>query len=196
VTFSGFCYTLSMKSSWRLALVCLFFAACSTTPKETPPPAEFPAATPKIDYAELQNRLGVELPMGGTGFREKSFDACDLGPALVDLVEPLKDCHHAYFILVQFQLSCRQNEESTGILTESDLTPVSNQNLKWKIDHATGETQTDFQGQGAIRAISGRSLRKGMLRLSTGVDFLNMRVEQATAIVTPASWCKMPVDKD
>jgi hypothetical protein len=178
-----------MKISIRFAaFACLFFAACSTTPKESAP-VEMPVAAPQIDYELLQTRLGIELT--GTGFREKSFDACDLGSALDTLKVPLPDCHHVYFALVQFQLSCRENEESTAVLTESDLTPVRNQNLKWKIEKSSGETQTDFQGQGIIRTLSAKPLRKGMMRLSTGVDFLNMRVEEATAIVTPASWCGM-----
>ncbi len=143
-----------------------------------------------INYIELQNRLGIELSVDSTGFREQSFDACDLGESLKELKHPLSDCHKAYFVLVQFQLSCRQDEESPNVLSESDLTPVRDRALKWEVAKLKGHARTDFQGRGVIRAISSRPTRKTFMRLSTGDDFLNMRVEQATAIVTPPSWCK------
>ena len=179
-----------MKYVTAVSLFLLLFAACSTPPQKVEPPfVEYTRPKQTLNLIELQNRVGIQMGIGETGFREKSFDACELGTALNELKVPLTDCHHAYFVLVQFQLSCRQAEESSEVLTDADLTPVRNQALKWQIGKLSGDTQSDFQGQGVIRAISSGPIRKSYLRISTGVDFLNMRVDQVTAIVTPPSWC-------
>ncbi|MBC7398094.1 MAG: hypothetical protein H7333_11680 [Bdellovibrionales bacterium] len=175
-----------MKYFYALIISSFLFSACSTPP--VAPPIE-PTASPSLNYLELQNRLGVELAPEVTGYREKAFDACDLGSALGELKHPLNDCHHAYFILVQFQLSCRADEDTPNVLNEADLTPVQDQKLRWEIGKLSGDTLTDFQGRAVVRAIAGKSTRKNFLRISTGKDFLSMRVEQATAIVTPPSWC-------
>jgi hypothetical protein len=184
------CYLKVMKITSLLIGFSIFLAACSTS--RVAPIPEVPVVAPRatLNLRELQNRLGIELGPEGTGFREKSFDACDLGDALNDLRNPVKDCRQVYFALVQFQLSCRQSEQPTEALTDADLTPVKNQKLKWQLGKEAGETETDFQGRGVIRVLSGVPIKKSFLRLSTGVDFLNMRVEQVTAIVTPPSWCK------
>lgn len=125
-----------------------------------------------------------------TGIREKTFDACDLGPALNDLGEPLKDCHKAYFALIQFSLACRPTEQPTGALEASDLTPVRNQHITWKVDEKiTGELETNFDGRGAIRVISPKTQKRSFVRISTGVDFLYVRANEATDIVVTPSWC-------
>src|SRR5688572_6097265 len=78
--------------------------SCSSAPKA---PEEVPAGPPAINYDEIQNRLGLDIAPGQTGFQEKRFDACGLGEALNHLKEPPADCRQAYFTLIKFQLSCR-----------------------------------------------------------------------------------------
>lgn len=165
-----------------------FFAGCAS--QKVAEPFE-PVVKPTIDYIDVQARLGIEIPYGETGFREQAFDACDLGVALNTLKEPLRDCHSAFYVLVQVQLSCRGTEESLSVLTESDLRALSDRKLQWKIAKLSGDFKTNERGVGVIRAISGRSISKEFLRLSTGTDFLMMRVKQATAIVTPPAWCNL-----
>ncbi len=169
-------------------VIILFLNACATSP--TPKhEVENIQRIPQLDYLEIQNRVGIDLAPGQTGYREKTFDACDLGPALHELSEPLSNCHHAYFTLIQFQLSCRTSDEPDTILTEGDLRPLQDKKLKWTLGKTIGQIQTDFQGNGVIRAISGSSKRKSYLRISTGKDFLMMHAGQASAIVTPPAWC-------
>lgn len=177
------------KPIFKLLSASLLLAACSTVPKPAPPPVE-QAPRPTLNYLDVQNKLSVELSPQETGFREKRFDACDLGPALEDLNPKLADCHQAYFVLAQIQLSCRQNEDTSNVISTQDLTAVRNQSLRWEIAKLKGQIQTDAEGRGVIRAISGKTNKKSFLRLSNGSDFLQMRVEQATEIVTPPSWCE------
>jgi hypothetical protein len=167
----------------------LGLAACASTSKREASPFTQVPSLPRIDYLAIQNRLGLDMSPAETGFKEQKFDACDLGPALSELNEPILNCHHAYFAVIQFQLSCRASDQPSSILSESDLSPVSNQAIQWKVGKISGDTQTDYRGQGTIRAISGNSMKNNFLRISTGTDFLMMRAGQAAAIVTPPAWC-------
>jgi hypothetical protein len=180
-----------MKCIQFLLVPLLVFSACSTpVPSKHAPMSLDETPRQSLSLQELQNRLGIQMGLGETGYREMSFNACDLGRALSDLKPPLKDCHRAYFVLVQFQLACRQSDQPNDVLGADDLTPLRNKNLKWKVGNTSGETQTDFQGQAVIRSISSETTQNAFLRISTGVDFLNMRVKQATSIATPPSWCQ------
>lgn len=163
-------------------------AACSSAPKVATPP-EAPAR-PSIDYDDLQNRLGLDLAPGETGFREKKFDACSLGDALSTLQEPLTDCHQAHFALIQYQLSCRADQQPDAVLTEADLTPVSNRRLKWTMNRLTGPSTTNHRGEGIIRVISRASVKRAHLKISNGTDFIMVRANEVTAIVTPPEWCR------
>lgn len=169
-------------------------ASCSTAPAPKPEAPSAPAA-PRIDYVEVQNRLGLDLAPGQTGFREKKFDACSLGAALEALPVPLADCHQAYFTLVQYQLSCRQDDQPEAMLTEADLRPVAHQRLKWTMiptsgAQSSGPSETDARGEGQVRTISSKSLKRAHLKVSNGTDFLMFRAGEATQIVTPAGWCR------
>lgn len=173
-----------------LFLACGGLFSCATAPeKTTAAPVEDLPSAPKLNYLEVQERLGIFLPADETGFREQAFDACDLGAALGELNDPLKDCHHAFYTVIQFQLSCREADQPGTVLSEADLYPLQERSLKWSLGKTAGTTRTDYQGRGTIRAISATSRRRAYLRISTGVDFLVMRANEATAIVTPPSWC-------
>lgn len=147
-------------------------------------------ASPQLDYESLQSRLGLRPAPSSTGFWEERFDACDLGDALHTLEPPLVDCHRAYFTLIHFQLSCREDVETQEILTESDLQPVKNRRLSYALGRIQGASLTNARGEGVIRAIHGASLRRAHLRISTGKDFLMVRANEVTAIVTPPQWCQ------
>jgi hypothetical protein len=176
-----------MKNFSLAILFTFILFGCATPGKNSEPIV--PIVTLNLDYQAIQESVGIEVPDSGTGFREKAFDACDLGGALLELNPPIRDCHHVYFVWIGFQLSCRASEESSSVLTEADLKPVSNQTLHWKIGTLAGDSQSDYQGRGVIRALSSASVKKAHLRLSNGTDFLNMHAADMAAIVTPPSWC-------
>lgn len=179
---------LKYRSSVVLLLV---LSACASAPKKAAEPViGVPAPVPKINYEEVQNKIGVDMSPSDTGIREKVFDACDLGPALAELKEPLKDCHKAYFSLIQFSLACRPTEQPDGVLGADDLTPVRNQHIKWNVgEKITGELETNFDGRGVIRVISPKSQKRSFVRVSTGIDFLFVRANEVTDIVVTPSWC-------
>jgi hypothetical protein len=174
-----------MKKLILHTILIVVVSACSSSPKKKE--AEY--VRPKINYDEVQNQIGLDLVPGRTGFSERKFDACYLGEALENLVPRLKDCKQAYFTLVQFQISCRQDEQPTAHLTDSDLQVLSNQQLKWTMGSTLGELKSDFGGNGFIQTITSSSQKRSYLRISTGFDFLVMRANDATSIVAPPSWC-------
>jgi hypothetical protein len=166
-----------------LALILFFFSSCGTPPKapEAPEPVRI-----EIDYPSLQSRLGIESKPDRVGYQEVVFDACEFS----NLLPPFKDCHHAYYILAQFQLSCRASEESNSILSASDLQPLMTKPLKWRAGKNYGEIITDPAGYAQIQTISEKSMKRQQLRVSTGKDFLVIVAGQSTNIVTPPSWCE------
>jgi hypothetical protein len=172
-----------MKKFGLVFLALLSFSSCKTARVAEQPERPGPA---RIDYAALQDRLGFEMRSDQVGYQEKVFDACGYEQDL----PPMKDCHHAYFVLAHFQLSCRASEESNSILTASDLQPLSGKKLKWRAGRNHGEIETNQGGFGQIRAISEHSMKRQELRVSTGKDFLVIVAGQATNIVTPPSWCE------
>jgi hypothetical protein len=174
-----------MKTIWILviAVALISFSSCQTARVVQEPEKSKPIV---IDYAALQDRLGIEAKPDRVGYQEKVFDAC----GYVDVLPPFKDCHHAYFVFAQFQLSCRGSEESSSILSAADFQPVSSKPLKWRAGKNHGEIQTDQGGFAKIQTISERSMKRQELRVSTGKDFLVIVAGQSTNIVTPPSWCE------
>jgi hypothetical protein len=169
-----------------IASLMLLAAGCATGEKREEDVAPEPGPS-RIDYLAVQHDLGMGVSPDWTGYQEKRFDACRMAKDLPDV----RDCSRAYFVQVGVQLSCRPPEDGQGaILERSDLTPVGNRELTWKLGEASGRMRTDWSGVGLIHAITSGSMKKTNLRISTGEDFLQMRAAQATQIVTPESWCK------
>jgi hypothetical protein len=165
--------------------ISLLFFSCSTARKQTQ--TEENVILP-IDMQALQKELEVDLPADRVGYVEKVFDACGFGPSL----PMLRDCHRVYFVLIGFQLSCRDSEEQpNGVLSGPDLKAVENRKLKWKVGSGhSGSVQTDHEGYGEIEILSDHSLRRRDLRLSTGKDFLVTNAGESSNVVTPPSWCE------
>jgi hypothetical protein len=169
-----------------IALFLLLASGCATSEKSEPPPIPEPLAH-QLDLLAVQHDLGMDPSPSFVGYKEKRFDACRMKPDLPNI----SDCSRAYFIQVGIQLSCRPTEEAqNNTLSQGDLTPVGNRNLRWQISPASGQFRTDVDGHGIILTITARSLKKQYLRVSTGEDFLMMKAGEATQIVTPVSWCR------
>ncbi len=141
----------------------------------------------RIDLRALQHELGIEFSPNWVGYSEKRFDACRFAAQLPKNFK----CSRAYFVQVGIQLSCRPDDEDQNPSLESaELTPVGYQEVSWQMGETSGRLSTDAEGHGLIQAIASHSMKSKRLRVSTGEDFLMMRAEQATRIVTPAHWCR------
>jgi hypothetical protein len=180
-----------LKSIAPLVLWILFLNACTTTSTKTTDQGAGATAAPlptntgtvSIDLDGLQRSLGLDAPE--SGFFEKSFDTCQVGYGY----SSSHDCHTAYFVVVNFQLQCR---DSDGTVSDVDytVTPVVSDKIKWNLGKQEGFIATDVEGHGRVRAITRSKNHTQKLRLTVDGDFLILNAGDVKRIVAPKSWCE------
>ena len=148
------------------------------------------AGSSSIDSVALQSSLGMDRPQNRLGFQEKTFDTCQVGYGF----SSTHDCQRKYFVVIHFQLMCRDSEGTTSeIITSDNLQPLSERPVNWSIKNRTGmltgQTQTDTEGFGQIKAITAQSPSQQRLKLTLGNDFLYLKAGEVNRVVTPLSWC-------
>jgi hypothetical protein len=170
----------------------LFLAACTTSQKAPTTAPVYPSiptgeeGTPKIDLYGLQHSLGLDRPSDTLGLAEKSFDTCTAGFGFPSD----RDCHKEYFVVIHFRLTCRDSEGTiSNILTEADQAPLADRGVKWSLKNLTGNIVTDHDGYGQIEALSPISQKTQRLKLVAGNEFLYIRANEITKIITPRPWC-------
>lgn len=186
-----------------LGLSILFLAGCaSTSDYKRPvfvynPPAKPTAQTPKtesvsddsngsIDEIALKKFLGLDIEPQSLGYRERSFNTCDVGFGY----SKSKNCRQQHMVLIQFRLQCRDSEGTVSrVLSSEDLQPISRKEVRWNLPGQKGVTETDSEGYAQILAIAPGSQRSQRLKLAKGNDFLYLRAGEITQIVTPRDWC-------
>lgn len=190
-----------LKNSWMILLTCLLgtvlvTTSCSTksvtptspSPREPAPRAETGGETEgtRIDYVALQRHLGLERSNQELGFNEKAYDTCQVGYGY----SSNKYCHRETFVVLHFQLVCRDSEGtvSEGVQT-ADMRALSDRTVRWNLKGISGEVQTDGEGYGQIHTVSPISQRGQRVKLAVGNDFLYMRANEITKVVTPKPWC-------
>jgi hypothetical protein len=154
-----------------------------------PPPTKIDppsTASRNIDYAGIQRNLGLNIPADRLGFAEAFYNTCDVGHGY----SSTQDCKREYMTVINFQLLCRDSEGTISrALSSSDMAPLSNRQIKWALKGKEGLVQTDFSGIGQIVSVSSISQKKERLKLAAGNDFLYMRAQEITRVVTPKPWC-------
>lgn len=191
-----------MKTSlYWIALISFFISACTSTGKkaESSPQAieksekaasSREADEPEIenvDFVALQRALGLEKPNEKLGYAERLFDTCDVGYGY----SKNKNCRQRYFVVVHFQLMCRDSEGTVSeIVRAADLQPNRDRSVRWNLKGANGSTNTDGDGFGQIRVISAQSQKQQRLKLTVESDFLYLRAGEVNKIVTPKTWCQ------
>jgi hypothetical protein len=180
-----------LKQLLFLSFFLLSIAACTTVPKgiESPerdriilPPEEEAA----VDYGALQRAMGMDIPIDNLGYSEKAFDTCQAGFGY----SGTKDCHREYMVVINIQLQCRDSEGTVAQgVTNADLTPIAGRPVKWNLKRTQGKTQTDHEGFAQIMTVSARSPRTERLKIGVGNEFLYMRANEITRVVTPRPWC-------
>ncbi|WP_413560329.1 hypothetical protein [Bdellovibrio sp. HCB209] len=178
----------------RLLLLAALVAltACTTTPpapspSKTPPMAtEIGQESSQIDTMAIQRALRMERDVEKLGVEEKTFNSCEMGYGYPSN----RDCRTQYMVVLNVRLLCRDSEGTIStILTEADVAPIAAQNIRWNLKNIQGQFQTDGLGYGQIVAISSRSQKRERLKLSLGNDFLYMRANEITKVITPRPWC-------
>jgi len=164
----------------------LLLAACTTQPKREEVEQSETAAARKIDYWGLQRHLGLVRADADLGYREKSYNTCEVGFGY----SSSHDCTVKRFVTVNIRLQCRDSEGtiSTG-LTAADLQPIAGRQVRWALSGDNGTVATDGEGYAQIGAIFSNSPRADRLRIAVGDQFLYMRAGEITRVVVPRPWC-------
>jgi len=169
----------------------LFLMACSTTPKKekyTPAPVatEIPEDTSRIDYYALQSHLGLDRAAEELGYTEKAFNTCEAGYGF----SRSQNCHQEYFVVLHFRLLCRDTEGTiSNVLTDADTTPLAGRNVRWNLKGMDGTSLTDGLGYAQVRITSPISQKKQRVKIAIGNEFLYMRANEITKVITPLPWC-------
>jgi hypothetical protein len=91
---------------------------------------------------------------------------------------------------INFRLQCR---DSVGTISTAlgaqDLVAIAGQRVRWTMQKHDDSLTTDGQGYGNVRDIFQKSPKNDWLRIAVGVQFLNMRANTITRVVTPRPWC-------
>ena len=183
-----------MNSLIRCTLIptLLFLAACSTTSskkekyKAAPVAIEIPEDTSRVDYFALQSHLGLDRAVEELGYTEKAFNTCEAGYGF----SRSQNCHQEYFVVLHFRLLCRDTEGTiSNILTDSDTTPLAGRSVRWNLKDMNGTSLTDGLGYGQVRITSPISQKKQRVKLAIGNEFLYMRANEITKVITPLPWC-------
>ncbi|MDG0818124.1 hypothetical protein [Bdellovibrio svalbardensis] len=178
----------------RVVVSCMIFGAvtgCTTAKKSTSKESTAPMHSrdeggPSIDYNALQTYLQLDRDPETLGFTEKSFNTCDAGFGY----SRSQNCHKEYFVVLHFRLLCRDSEGTIStVLTESDVTPIAGRPVKWQLKGVAGTTMTDGNGYGQIRTVASSSQNRQRLKLTVGNEFLYMRSNEITKVITPRPWC-------
>jgi hypothetical protein len=184
-----------MKNIILLLILSSVVTACGSARMKLPPaegsqpiesvPPPTPADT-RIDYIGLQQTLGLHRPDTKLGYFEKAFDTCTAGHGF----SHSNDCHKEFFVLIHFQLKCRETEEAPADGSPMVVHPIGNHSIAWNLDKKQGSVQTDSDGFGQIR-MSYRARPGGKhIKLMSDTHFLYVTASDLNQITTPPVWCQ------
>jgi len=185
-----------MKNILVLSFFAAVLSACGSDPMKLPPaegsiPPEAPPVAveepTRIDYIGLQQTLGLDRADENLGYVEKAFDTCKAGNGF----SHSENCHKEYFVLLHFQLKCRETDEAPqdGV-SAMDTHPIANHAISWVLEKKKGVVQTDSQGYGQIRASYMERPGTKHIKLASDTHFLYVIAKELDRIVTPPIWCQ------
>ncbi|QDK38685.1 hypothetical protein [Bdellovibrio sp. NC01] len=183
-----------LKTAYKglAGLLLLTLTACTTTPKQTSseslptPVATTDESGTSIDLNALQTYLKLDRDTEQLGFVEKAFNTCDAGFGF----SRSQNCHKEYFVVLHFRLMCRDTEGTIStVLHDGDVEPIAGRPVRWQLKNISGTIVTDGLGYGQIKAVSKISQNKQRIRLGVGNEFLYMRSNEITKVITPRPWC-------
>ena len=163
--------------------VAFLLSACSTTPKpEVIDVGDYKAEEIPRFEAHLQTRLGMVRAINSLGYEEQAFNPCQYG------LKSDAKCTKQYLTVLHFQLLCRDTE---GTVTSAPLTltPITTDNINWKLVGKSGGTRTDAKGYGQLTFISPKSSKGQRLILRIGKQFLGFTASDMSKIVLPKNFC-------
>jgi hypothetical protein len=179
-------------SSLLFVLSGFFHVGCSTVSKKET--EQIPVETQKgsgaqqtIDILRLGQSLGMNIPVENLGYHEKQFNSCRVGYGS----SSNQNCQPLFFVVVNYQLLCRQSSGTVSVTIQSDeLPPVRDQRITWNLHSQKGHHQTNEEGFGQLQGVFPISQRHQRLKISTGTDFLYAKAGDLKQALTPKDWCR------
>ena len=139
-----------------------------------------------IDYVGLQNSLGLTRDRKRLGYLEKPFNTCRAGHGYPSSGR----CGRDYFMLIHFQLLCRDAEESShSAFDSSRMSALSGRVVSWSIKGQSGTFSLDEDGFGQIRTTSPTSHKYQRLKIVADNEALYIKAGEIGRVVAPPSWC-------
>ncbi len=139
-----------------------------------------------IDYESLHRSLELDRPVEKLGFKEKSFATCTAGYGYSNS----SNCRTDFFVSIYFQLLCRNSEGTVQTALEKhEMFPLSDRLIKWSMKKVQGNVKLDGEGYGQIKMAFRSSQKNQRLKINVGNDFLYLRANEITRVVTPKAWC-------
>lgn len=184
-----------MRQSHSLLFFTMIFAlaGCVSSPviqQRAPYPQTGPLPQHRqlqIDVIGLQNLLGMNIAKHNKGYFEKQFNTCAVGYGYPST----HNCALHHFVVVNFQLLCRQSEGTVSETIQTYTLPrVSYKAGRWTMQNQTGTLNTDAEGMGQIVGIFSTSQRNQRLKLAIANDFLYARAGEMKQVLTPTDWCR------
>jgi hypothetical protein len=177
-----------MKKIFLVSIMSLVVTACGSAAKKPTEerPIEAPPEEIRIDYVGLQQTLGIHRPDEKLGYVEKAFDTCTVGNGF----SHSEDCHREYFVLMYFQLKCRDTEEAPADGSPMSIRPIANHPVAWALDSKRGVVHTDFDGYSQIRTSFRTRPRDKHIKLTSDTHFLYVKAGDLDQIVAPPNWCQ------
>jgi hypothetical protein len=152
----------------------------STTGLETSEQAE------NIDMEALERSLQLARPLQELGYKEAQFNTCSAGYGF----SSSKNCRRMVMASINFRIQCRDSEGTISTaLGADDLVAIAGQRVRWTMQKQDDSVMTDGQGFANVRGLFPKSPKNDWLRIAVGVQFLNMRANSITRVVTPKPWC-------
>lgn len=192
-----------MRQIFYTIFLLMIVTACTTGEKQRSEekygrlPEEFPRPPSKKEAAKksmgpvnvvgLQARLGMNRAHHVLGYREKSFNTCEVGNGYPES----DDCQNESLVVIHIQMMCRDSDDTVSeVVTEANLTAIANQNLKWNLGKLSGLTKTDREGFAQIRTVASGSQIDSRLRVTMDSDFLFLRAGEVNRVIAPKQWCR------
>lgn len=178
-----------------IVLVLVLLAGCSSAPPQEEAPNVPPSKAvnsesepeSRIDMEGLERALKLSTPAEILGYREAAFDTCRVGYGF----SSSRDCRRLVMAVLHVRLQCRDSEGTiSNALGASDLRAIAGQDIRWTLAGRDGVAQSDGDGYVELRAVFPKSPRTQRLRLAVGLQFLHVRANEVTRLVTPRPWCR------
>ena len=181
---------IAHKTPWIFAFVFLLLGCASQPTSQTTEQSQKGSKSPKsrasFNLHKFAASQGMDIPITEVGFRQKSFNDCQLPRYL----RKAKKCSTQYLNVLNFRMRCRESSGTVESVTQMELTPVQSRQVNWKIAGLKGLTTTTSEGYAQVRFISHRPMGRQQFLISSRGKIMGVSAREVRQFVLPNYWCE------